>query len=172
MTRAWLPIMLSLLITPSYCFGLGADHKNGDLPQHEGWTSGTYEAVNRPSRVHGYWINSSDTLFYKGMKSELNEMMLKLSEANEGKTVVVLHAASGIAQSPWSKNPIDTADWSVTISGSEAIASMQNQIKIDIWLGGSIGLDDLQVPPSVDLKSGGEIEAFIERYKESSRHGR
>jgi hypothetical protein len=70
----FLAIALLVLFSAS-AFGLGADHKKGELPRHDGWTKGTYEAVNLPCRVHGYWINSSDALFYQGDNAVLEQML-------------------------------------------------------------------------------------------------
>ena len=156
-----------LLLAPTYCFGMGSDHKSGDLRPHDGWPDGVYAAVNQPNRVHGFWVNSTDRLFYKGSQDELQEMTRQLANAKSAQTEMVLHIGTGIAKSPWSKKPVDTADWSVTIAGDDAISKTQDLITIDVWIGGNISLDELDLPPSVRIKSGGEIEAFIKRHDES-----
>jgi len=140
-------------------FGAGSDYMPGDLPSHEDWADGVYDAVNQPQRVHGFYVNFSDTLSYKGSNAELQKMTQKLANAKGTPTGIVLHAGKGIAKSPWSKKPVDTADWSVTLAG--------NRITIDIWLGGSVTLDQLDLPKAVEIKSGGEIETFIKRHNET-----
>jgi len=167
MSRVAFPFLLSLLLAPASCFGFGMDHKSGDLPLRDSWPDGVYDAVNQPNRVLGYWVNSSDTLFYKGSNAELQEMVRKLTKANGTQTDVVLHAGTGVAKSPWSKERIDTADWSVTIAGYDAITKTQDRITIEVWLGGSVTLDDLHLPATVNVKSGGEIESFIKRHGET-----
>jgi len=167
MNRVVFPFLLTLLLVPNLCLAMGSDHKSGNLPPHDGWPTGVYDAVNKPNRVHGYWINSSDTLFYKGSNAELQEMTHKLTQAKGAKAEVALHAGTGVARSPWSKDRIDAADWSVTISGDRAITKSQDKIRIDVWLGGSVTLDDLRLPPTLTVKSGGEIESFIKRHGES-----
>jgi hypothetical protein len=164
MNRVAIPSLLTLLFAQTLCLGMGSDHKSGDLPPHDGWPKGVYDAVNQPNRVHGYWINSSDTLFYKGSNAELQEMTCKLTQARCATVEVVLHAGTGVAKSPWSKDRIDTADWSLTIAGDDAITKTQDKIRIDVWLGGSVTLADLRLPPTVTVKSGGEIESFIKRH--------
>jgi len=166
MNRVAFLFFLTFLLAPTLCLAMGSDHKSGDLPPHDAWPTGVYDAVNKPNRVHGYWINSSDTLFYKGSNAELQDMIRKLSQANGAKTEVVLHVGTGAAKSPWSKDRIDTADWSVIIYGDDAITRTQDKIRIDVWVSGSVTLDDLQIPPNVTVKSGEEIEAFIKRHRE------
>ena len=167
MFRVYFPLLASLLLAPAFCFGMGSDHKPGDLSPHDAWPEGVYDAVNQANRVHGYWINSSDTLFYKGSNAELKAMTRKLTSASGTKTEIVLHAGTGAAKSPWSKSRVDTADWSVTIAGDDAITKTQNRITIDVWLGGSVTLDELDLPTTIKIKSGGEIEAFIKRHDET-----
>lgn len=164
MYRIALSVWFLFMVAPAICFGMGADHKPGNLPAHDGWGKGVYEAVNRPNRVHGFWINSSDTLFYKGSNDDLQKMADSLSQTQGVKVEVILHAGQGEAKSPWSKKTVDNADWSVTIAGDEAISKIQNKVRIDVWLSGSITLDDLQFPPSVSVKSGKEIESFVDRH--------
>ena len=94
-------------------------------------------------------------------------MTRKLTEANGAKTEVVLHAGTCLAKSPWFENRVDTADWSVTIASDDAITQTQDKIRIDVWLGGSVTLDNLRLPPTVTVKSGGEIESFIKRHGET-----
>ena len=162
MFHRYFAVLGTFFLISSTAFGMGSDHKKGDLPPHDGWPVGTYEAVNLPCRVHGYWINSSDTLFYKDGNAVLEEMLQKLGSI-QGLTVrVILHPSKVIAKSPWSKEVLDSADWTVTISGKEAITQIQNQVTVDIWLGGNVSLDDLKIPQDIDVKSGNEIEAYIE----------
>ena len=166
MNRTTFLFFLTVLITPTLCSGMGSNHKPGDLPPHSGWPVGVYEAVNQPNRVHGYWINSSDILFYKGSNTDLQKMTTELVNAKVAAVQVVLHACAGVAKSPWSKDRIDTADWSVTISGDYAVTKTQDKIRIDLWLGGSLTLDKLRLPKSVTIKSGGEIDSYIKRHRE------
>ncbi len=163
MFRRYFAVIATLVLISSTALGMGSDHKKGTLPPHEGWLAGTYEAVNLPSRVHGYWINSSDTLFYRDGNAVLEDMLQRL-DSIQGLTVrVILHPGKGIAKSPWSKDVMDSADWTVTISGAHAITPIQNQITVDVWLGGNISLVDLEIPSNIEVKSGDEIDAYVEK---------
>ncbi len=37
-------------------------------------------------------------------------------------------------------------------------------MQVDVWLGGQIKLDELQIPDDYTVESGGEIEEFIKRH--------
>ena len=164
MSRLFPIAIVGIALTPILAFGMGADHSPGDLPLHEGWPAGVYDIVNQANRVHGFWVNSSDILFYQGSHAELHKMIRECAAAPNVNLVIVLHAGSGVAESPWSKQPVGPADWSVTIYGDQPITKHQRNIAIDIWFGGSLTLSDLVIPTSVTVKSGGEIEKFIQEH--------
>ena len=157
-------LFLVFVVTASVALGMGSDHKLGDLPQHDGWPSGVYEVVNQPNRVHGYWVNSSDTLFYRGTHSDLNKMIKALTAISAANVEIVLHTGLGIAKSPWAKKPVGLADWSIKI-GKGGVTPKQDEITIDIWIGGGLSLAELEIPSSLTVKSGGEIEAFIRNHE-------
>lgn len=158
----FLALALLALFSAS-AFGLGADHKKGELPPHDGWIKGTYEAVNLPCRVHGYWINSSDALFYQGDNAVLEQMLEQFAAIPDLKVRLILHSGKGIARSPWSKEDHGAADWQVTLYPERGFGKTQNQVLVDVWLSGSIKLDGLKVPDSIIVESGREIDAYIEK---------
>ena len=160
-----LPIAIVVIaLTPILAHGMGSDHKPGDLPTHDGWPAGVYDAVNQPNRVHGYWINSSDTLFYQGSHADLHKMIRELAAVSDLNVIVVLHTGPGVAKSPWSKKPVGPADYAVTIRGDQAISPHQDNAIVDVWLGRQLTLTNLAIPTSVKVKSGGEIEKFIQEH--------
>lgn len=164
MCRLFPIAIVGIALLPMLAFGMGADHRSGDLPPHDGWPTGVHDIVNQANRVHGFWVNSSDTLFYRGSQADLHKMIRELAAVPNVNLVVVLHAGAGVAESPWSKKPVGPADWSVTIFGDQPITRHQENITIDIWFGGSLTLSDLVIPPSVTVNSGGEIEKFIQEH--------
>lgn len=42
-------------------------------------------------------------------------------------------------------------------------------VSVDLWIGGSIRLDEIRVPQNVELRSGGEIEKFIAEHEAKRR---
>lgn len=151
-----------LVLLSATALGLGADHKKGELPPHDGWLKGTYEAVNLPCRVHGYWINSSDSLFYQGDNAVLEQMLERFATIPDLNVRVILHAGKGVARSPWSKEEHGAADWQVTLYAEGGFGKRQDHVQVDVWLSGSIKLDDLKVPASMSVESGKEIDNYIE----------
>lgn len=164
MLRISLFFLASLLLAPSLLFGLGGDHNPGDLPINSAWTKGAYEILNRSSRVHGFWINSSDTLYYKGSNQELQEMILQLTKLQGTEIESILHAGKGLAQSPWSKKPVDDADWCIVVSGEKALSETQSHFTVHVWLSGSISLDELVLPKTLKVTSAREIDSYIKKH--------
>lgn len=164
-------IILNLLVmscfAPAICSGMGSDHEPGDLPLRNEWPVGVYDAVNQPIRVHGFWTNSSDVFFYEGATADLNAMTKNLTDAGGTAIKIVLHAGDGVAQSPWSKKPVGTADWNVTITSGNAKPKTKLMVTIDVWLGGSVSLDKLDLPSNAEIVSGNEIEEFIKLHSKS-----
>lgn len=143
---------------------MGSDHSEGNLPRQDGWSKELHDAINQPFRVHGFWVNSTDTLFYVGKTQKLNEMVRQIAKTDAAMVKVVLHPDSGVAQSPWSKKAVGPADWSVTVAGEHAISEKQDIVIIDVWLGVEVSLDNLNLPSGVTVASGGEIEDYIKRH--------
>jgi hypothetical protein len=44
-------------------------------------------------------------------------------------------------------------------------------VVLNAWLGGNIRLDELKVPANVEVRSGGEIENFVEDHNRKQRKG-
>lgn len=147
---------------------MGADHQDGDLPVNTQWAEGLYEAVNQKHRIHGFWVNWTDVLFYQGDNDRLQSMVTQLDQVPDISVQVVIHAGKGRAISPWSEQPKGHADWSVVIVGMEPTPGKKNAVEVNVWLDHDIDLKTLELPGQVSVKSGDEIQAFLERHKRSS----
>lgn len=154
----------------------GADHPAGDVA-HENWPRGYADLINGDDRVHGFWVNFEDVFFLQGETADLNRFIRRCVALDEVKVSVVLHPGRLDVQSPWDEKPRDLkADWRVhtspyVITREGAAVSLESgafQITIDVWLGGQVSLDDLDVPSGIEVRSGGEIEKFIERHQKKS----
>lgn len=146
MHKIFSAFMLYLFVLASNVDGAGGNHTKGDLPINEGWLPGSYKVVNLPSRVHGYWANSSDVLFYRAKTDVLNKMLAGLNRLPNAAVTVVLHPGKGTAKSPWSHQVHSEADWSLTIFGKKAINTVQDRFRVDVWLGGNARLSELVIP--------------------------
>ena len=156
----------------------GADHEPGDLPRQPNWPKGSYQWVNQPFRVHGYWVNFYDQFFYQQVNEELEKMVNGLARLPDVELRVILHAGKGQAKSPWSKAAVCPADWAVSFSGQfvpsddgrETVRLRKSQqVVVDIWTGGQVELGKLKLPAGVDLRSGGEIDNFIRQHELKAR---
>lgn len=157
-------LTIAIVSISSFAFGMGSDHKPGDLHRQSAWPDGVYKAVNQQYRVHGYWINSVDKLFYRAGHAELHKMIADLAKSSDTNMKVILHAGRGSAKSPWSKGPVARADWAITIESAFSNAHRQCDITIDVWLS-DLDLDDLKIPTSIPVESGGEIDTFIRKHR-------
>jgi len=151
---------------------LGADHP-AHAVQSEAWPKGFAELINADSRVHGYWVNFEDVFFLTGAAADLNTFIKRCVSLDDVNLSVVLHPGRLDVQSPWDDMPRDLkADWRVHTSpylitreaGEISLERGAFQITIDVWLGGQVSLDELDVPTGIEVRSGGEIETFIERH--------
>jgi hypothetical protein len=145
-----LTVVLSALL-PSVAWGLGSDHPGGPV-KRDHWPTGLDAIVNSPERIHGYWVNWSDTFFFAGDTDKLNAVLESCEKLPNTKLEIVLHPGQGNAQSPWDKTPPSkTADWKFFVS---AIGRGEARSKLDIWVGGKIRLADLKIPAKLSIKAG------------------
>lgn len=156
-------LALALLLTiPTTTQAAGSDHRIDQIGRSTGWKPGYYEVIKQPNLVHGYWINTFDVFFFKGFNEDLIKQLNELEKIEGFKTEVIIHAKLGVAKSPWKDARIvNYADWSLTTYGSFS-KDRKNDLTIDIYLGGDLQLEDLEIPQSFTVKSAGDIEEFIQ----------
>lgn len=151
---------------------LGADHP-AHAVNNDGWPKGYAALINADNRVHGYWVNFEDVFFLKGDGADLSKFIKACSTFADVDVEVVLHPGRLAVQSPWDESPREIeADWrsytspfKIVGEGTQrTIGEKRFQIVIDVWLGGRVKLEDLDIPVGVPVRSGGEIEAFIEQH--------
>jgi hypothetical protein len=158
---------LALLI-PTIAWGLGADHRSGAIDNNQ-WPKGLAALVSGDNRVHGFFVNETDILFFRGDALALNTFLTKYSELLGTKLQLVLHPGKLEVKSPWDKQPRKiAADWKLYAApyeeGGAQPKSGEFVTRVDVWLGGSVKLEELRVPANVTVKSGGEIEAFVKEH--------
>lgn len=161
------------VLIPTLAEALGSDHPN-DTPigGTDKWPAGLTELVNTDQRVHGYFVNWEDILFFEGETAALNGFLEKYAALPDTKLEVVLHPGKLEAKAPWDKNPTGVAaDWRLYASPFSPDQVREVGVepgpfitRIDVYLGGGVVLNELRVPQNVAVTSGGEIEAFIEAH--------
>jgi hypothetical protein len=142
----------------SEAFAMGDDYSSEELGQKG-------ELVDGQTPVHGYWVNWEDTFFYSGSTAELNLFLEAYGKLSSSKLRVVIHSGAKRARSPWDTMDREIpVDWTFYRSNARSADQfMLAPTQVDVWLGDRIQLDDLCVPPGVEVASGGEIERFVER---------
>ena len=170
-TVAAIAVVFISLACCIWVFGLGADHPPGALIGGPlDWPEGTRELVNREGRVHGYFVNACDILFFAGDTSAFNEFLEQYAMLKDTPLTLVLHPGRGMAGSPWDKEKKIPFEWQVNILGRgwsrrypEPPTADESKYVVlpELWLGGQVQLDKVEIPLNVEVKSGGEIERFI-----------
>lgn len=164
------------LLTPSYSL-MGADFSPKELEREGNFVKGL-----RP--VHGYWVNWTDTFFYRGKAADFNDFMAVYGRFQHVRLKAVLHSGTTMARSPWDKAPRDIpADWSIYIwkTGAPLLAEQNPDNKpsppprgdpaptqVDVWVGPRLKLSELRIPANIevvasdkDLPPDSEIARFI-----------
>lgn len=143
-----------VMLCGSVAFGWGGHHGSCALPRNSQWPTGLYEALNKADRVDGYWINSSDRLYYEGNGASLNKMLWLLAALEPRQIVapasgkdsttspitiqqgpfqplLVIHAGKGVSKSPMSNSQSVPTDWSVYVSDFRILPGEPGQACID-----------------------------------------
>jgi hypothetical protein len=166
-------ILALVLMCPALLCAVGADHPKEPV-HNEQWPKVLDELVNVFNRVHGYFVNWEDVFFFRGDTAAVNAFLAKYSQLGNARLLVVLHAGKLEVKSPWDKQPRDLmADWQLyaapftpeQVKPGDAVKPGPFVTRVDICLGGSIKLDQLEVPQNVLVESGGEIDSFVQRHE-------
>ncbi len=119
-----------------------------------------------PVTVHEFFCFADDT-------NAFNDFLAQYAMLKDTPLTLVLHPGCGGASSPWEKEKQIPFDWQLTIlrRGWESryphappgpvYGIATEAVMTDLWLGGQVQLDKVEVPLNVEVKSGGEIERFI-----------
>jgi len=120
--------------------------------------------------VHGYNVNWHDVVYYRGDAKAFNKFISAYSKQEAKHLKVILHVGTANARSPWDKGDREISiDWK-HYDWLSGIPDPKNPTpsSVSLWLGSKFKLDELVIPPNVEVVSGGEIEAFIKKRKGSA----
>jgi hypothetical protein len=168
---AYLVAVLLTAAMTSVVFGLGSDHPSDRPVNLAQVPAGLNELINRPGRVHGYFVNEEDRFFYAGSAQDLTAFLEKYAEL---KGIVAhrltIHAGKSVAKSPWDKGDGKPCDWMLEVGneswrGIAADASKKPDeaskkpdpqqstqiVEMHIWTDGAIKVADLKVPKGVEV---------------------
>jgi sRNA-binding regulator protein Hfq len=144
-------VLACAMLCGSTAFGLGADHPPGRVGNST-WSDELTELINRPNRIHGYFVNWTDVLFYAGDAKELNAFLVEYAKTPNAAPTVHFSAGKGTAASPWkNKREPTVCDWKLTANG--------NHPALQVWIGGKVKLADVVVPKTLKVE---ELPTILE----------
>lgn len=174
LTRWFVLAVLSAAIAASAAEPAGAlasEHPAGKtLHAASNWPDGLADLVNCRERVYGYFVNFWDCFYFEGDTASLNAFLQKLGGIHQPQPVVTLHTGRGKTHKLDGEETFEY-DWSLSTRPEGApIADkrVQTGLAVDVWLSDSIRLDDLKVPLSIEVRSGGEIDKFVKDHGRSA----
>jgi len=159
---------LVLAAAASPALALGASHPNDRPVSHDEWPKGLAEIINTKARVCGFFVNANDWFYFKGDTKAFNKALAAYGKMKETPLKLVLHPGRCMAREPWDKDKATPCEWSFAVirrgwGAPEAKPGDSGQyvVTLNLWLGGDVTLEDLDVPLAVDVESGREIEKFV-----------
>jgi len=174
LTRWFVLAVLSAALAASAAQPAGAlasEHPSGKkLYAASNWPEGLADLVNCKERVYGYFVKFWDHFYFEGDTASLNSFLRKLGEIRQPQPVVTLHPGKDRAHKLASDETFQY-DWSLsTLPEGTPVADRKTQtgLSVDVWLGYGISLDDLDLPMSIEVRSGGEIEQFVKDHGQSA----
>jgi hypothetical protein len=169
--------LLALAAAATIVLALGADHP-ADQPVggSSDWPPAFLDLVNSKGRVGGYFVNQFDSLFFQGDPKAFSAWLQQYAALADTPLRLVLHPGRGNDGRPWSKPDEKRlpVDWRIDINNRqwtrEAMVEKKPvkpgyDVTVHVFLGGQVGLEDLDVPLGVSVESGGEIEEFIAHHQ-------
>jgi len=154
----------------------------GEFVWDQSWPDGLKDLLDTKTRIGGLLANRKARFEYAGGVAKFNEFVSGFSRLKVDSLHVEIHAG------PRLKLDDERIDWRVTVQNelhghlaaimdktrdetslAKAIASVAHNRKyrvvIHVWLSDEIGVDDLRIPQNIAVKSGGEIEKFIQEHQ-------
>ena len=186
--RAILPLFVILVLFAQNGYGYKEYFGPDDNMPYGGWSMAVQDLVRTDTRVLGlFGIPIVNTWIYcAGGTAELNAFLKDYAKVPDGKLKVVLHPGSQTCRYPrlafdadgnriGDEIQIFDVDWLLRVehdgsySDSSSDISKKFRATVEIWLGGQVELDKLDVPPNIHVESSGEIESFIDSHNEKRK---
>jgi hypothetical protein len=178
-------VLVVTFVCAAVAFGLSMEYPIGQpVPGWPDWPAGLKDLVNSGGRVLGYSHDADDFLYYRGDADRFNRFLAGCAKLKDAPVTLILHPGGGIAY--WGGKPENkvSCDWGLSVlvplqvedprTGRvllynplggpplpERAGNPKYLLQVDLWLGGDVELKKLEVPASIEVKSGGEIEDFV-----------
>ncbi len=154
----------------------------GEFVWDKNWPEGLKDLLDTKTRIGGSFANSGARYEYAGGVAKFNEFLTGFGRLKVDSLYVEIHAG------PRPRLGHERIDWRVTVQNdlherleaikdkigdetslAKAFASVGHDRKyrvvIHVWLSDDIAADDLRLPKNIAVKSGGEIDAFIQKHQ-------
>jgi hypothetical protein len=109
-------VFVSILIFSPFAHGLGTDYAPGPIEGSSAWPKNTLALVNSGERVGGFWVNQSDSLFYRGDAAALNEFIKQYSRIDDTPLKVILHAGAKPLTGRLAEKPTVPFNWALQVN--------------------------------------------------------
>ncbi len=175
---------LALAACVATALGLGSDiPAEHPVGAQDGWPAGLADLLNSGGRVGGFFVNANDWFFFQGDAKAFNAWLEKYAALKDTPLQLVLHPGRTTDRRPWSKEgearlPVDwqvdviNRQWTYEAIDEKHPVKPGHDVTVHVFLGGQVGLDDLDVPLGVSVESGGEIEEFVVHHQAKQSLGR
>jgi len=169
-------VVTGCLLVPSLVLGLGGEYPPGQpVFGTEAWPKGLIELVNSPLRVHGNFVNWQDFFYFAGDTGKLNAFLKDYGELPGADLRVILHTGKQEVKSPWDKGPRTiAADWELYATpftreqveaaaarGEAAVKPGPFVVHLEIWSGGQIELDKLEIPATLAVEAADDAQKDV-----------
>lgn len=157
-------VACAITLTTSNVLGLGSDYRNDEpVGGTSAWPEGLKQLVNTTNRVHGFFVNAEDIIFFSGNATNLTEFIGDYSKIQGvEKHQLILHDGAGEAKSPWRTNG-QPCDWKLYACPKSWLVQDAKAksfvLEVHFWTGGKIALDQLTIPKNVEI-TGGCLKIF------------
>lgn len=170
MTRRILAVALIgiALVWSIFALPVMIEHDLGrPVDEQPGWPEGLAKLLNREGRVYGYWCNGTDRFCYAGDAEAFNEFVEGYARLKDTPLIVILHAGR---EEGGDENHRIPYDWLVHVEFETwPTGERVCEVILELWVGGQVELDKVNVPLNVKVKSGREIERFIAEHEEKRK---
>lgn len=167
----------AILLAVPHAFGLGSDYPNDEpVGGSDAWPAGMKELVNASNRVHGFFVNAEDQLFFSGDAKALTEFLeayLKIKPIKKHR--VILHDGAGIAKSPWSETG-PPCDWMLYGCPEAWLTGKAEDtayiLEVHVWTGGRLDFDQVAVPDGIEVAKDESLAALEPAFSRTAVNAR
>ena len=184
-----------LLPSVSFGFVMFGSVDRPESAHQQFWPEGLRELVRQPGFIVGKttsaptWGHGMETavLYYSSDAAVLNAFLKGYAQLDAPPLVIYLRpeAPEGVEFARVTSAPGErlrsvketkNCNWNIIVSGSVRPEAKWNgavltpagwdvHVSVNVWLGGSMDLEQLEIPPGMKLIAAGKIAAFIRRYE-------